>query len=93
MFVNALLFRNVDEKLITFVLYLNNSFGTVTKDVHALNVDANEDTPVLLLNKPDGIDVIFVNEKVSTNSYADVEKLNKPDGIDVILVPLNVLFH
>ena len=52
MFVNALLFRNVDEKLITVVLYLNNSFGTVTKDVHALNVDANEDTPVLLSNKP-----------------------------------------
>jgi hypothetical protein len=75
------------------VLYLNNSLGTVTNDVHALNVDANEDALVLLSNKLFGTDVIVVNENVSTNSSAAVEKLNNPDGIDVMLVPLKVLFH
>ena len=65
--VNALQFLNADEKLITWVLYLNNSFGTLTNDKHALNVELNIDTLGELSNKLFGIVVIPVNEKVSTN--------------------------
>ena len=69
-FVNALLFLNVDEKLITCVLYLNNSFGTLTNDVHALKVELNDVTKVQSSNKLFGTDVILVNENVSTKSNA-----------------------
>ena len=93
MFVKALLFLNVDEKLITCVLYLNNSVGTLTNDVHALKVDENEVADVQLSNKLAGTDVIFVNENVSVNDSADTANVNKSDGIDVILVLLNVLLN
>ena len=73
--------------------FRGTSITSIPSGLFAFSISANEDTPVLLSNKLLGTDVIFVNEKVSTNSYADVEKSNKPDGIDVILVPLNVLFH
>jgi hypothetical protein len=62
--------------------------GYVFNRVHPLNAEPNEVAWVLLLNNPEGIDVMDVNANISLNVFARGENANISDGIVVIPVPL-----
>jgi hypothetical protein len=86
--VKALQFLNVDEKLITFGHASNKFNGYELNDWHPLNVPLNTDASGFDENKPDGIEVIDVNEKLSVNVCAKGDDWNISVGIVVIPVPL-----
>jgi hypothetical protein len=85
--VKALQFLNVDEKLITFGHASNKFNGYELNDWHPLNVPLNTDASGFDENKPDGIEVIDVNEKLSVNVCAIGDDWNISAGIVVIPVP------
>jgi hypothetical protein len=77
---------NVPAKPDTFILVSNKFDGYVAKERHVLNAAPKSVALTLLVNNPDGILVMAVNEKISVKDNACVEFENIVEGIVVIAV-------